>query len=129
MMILLPALAVAFAAFCVWLVVRIVNRRERWAKWTAVVMLLLPVLYVAGFGLAIRNAAVPFPRGYRPKGSGPHPCHSAFWPIGWLAEVLSDSDMWKTKIIFRYMDLWMPDGSIISVPTNADGSKSWLYAN
>ena len=35
-MILLPILAVAFAAFCVWLTARIVNRRERWAKWTAV---------------------------------------------------------------------------------------------
>ncbi len=28
--------AVAFAAFCVWLAVRLVNRRERWTKWTAV---------------------------------------------------------------------------------------------
>jgi len=52
MTILLPALAVAFAAFCVWLGVRIVNRRERWAKWTAVAMIALPVLYVASFGPA-----------------------------------------------------------------------------
>jgi hypothetical protein len=36
MSILIPALAVAFAAFCVWLGVRVYNRRERWAKWTAV---------------------------------------------------------------------------------------------
>lgn len=28
-----PALAVGFAAFCVWLGVRIINRKERWAKW------------------------------------------------------------------------------------------------
>ena len=34
MMVLLPVLAVALVAFCVWLTVRIVNRRERWAKWT-----------------------------------------------------------------------------------------------
>ena len=34
MTILLPAQGTAFAAFCVWLTVRIVNRRERWAKWT-----------------------------------------------------------------------------------------------
>jgi hypothetical protein len=27
---------VTFAAFCVWLAVRIVNRRERWAMWMAV---------------------------------------------------------------------------------------------
>ena len=32
---LLPTLAVAFAAFCVWLTVRIVNRREGRAKWIA----------------------------------------------------------------------------------------------
>ena len=28
---LLPAMCIAFAAFCVWLTVRIINRRERWA--------------------------------------------------------------------------------------------------
>jgi uncharacterized membrane protein len=38
MSIVLPALAVAFGAFSVWLAVRIVNRRERWAKWLAVVL-------------------------------------------------------------------------------------------
>lgn len=41
MTIILPSLAVAFAAFCVWLTVRIVNRRERWAKRTLAVMLIL----------------------------------------------------------------------------------------
>lgn len=52
MTIILPALAVAFAAVCVWLTVRIVNRRERWAKWTLAAVLSLPVLYVASFGPA-----------------------------------------------------------------------------
>ena len=33
--------AVVFAAFCVWLTVRIINRRERWAKWTAVALIVL----------------------------------------------------------------------------------------
>ena|SRR5579872_1743411 len=41
-----------FAAFCVWLTVRIVNQRERWAKWTLAVTLSLPVLYAASFGPA-----------------------------------------------------------------------------
>src|SRR5690242_3734333 len=52
MNILLAILAVAFAALCVWLSVRIVNRRERWAKWTWATVLGLPVLYVASFGPA-----------------------------------------------------------------------------
>jgi hypothetical protein len=47
---LLPALAVAFAAFCVWLTVRIVNRREQWAKRTLAGLIGLPVLYFASFG-------------------------------------------------------------------------------
>ncbi|HEY3965188.1 MAG TPA: hypothetical protein VGM05_11605 [Planctomycetaceae bacterium] len=50
MTILLPVLAVVFAAFCVWLTVRIVNRRERWAKWTLAGAVGVPVLYVASFG-------------------------------------------------------------------------------
>ena len=47
------ALALAvLAAFSVWLTVRIVNRRERWTKWTLAAVVALPVLYVASFGPA-----------------------------------------------------------------------------
>jgi hypothetical protein len=52
MSILLPALGVAFAAFCVWLRVRIVNRREPWAKRTLAVMLGVPLLYILSLGPA-----------------------------------------------------------------------------
>ena len=53
MTILLPILAVAFTAFCVWLAVRIMNRRERWAKRTLTLVVGLPVLYLVSFGSAI----------------------------------------------------------------------------
>jgi hypothetical protein len=36
MRIVLSALGTAFAGFCIWLAVRIYNRRERWARWTAI---------------------------------------------------------------------------------------------
>jgi len=49
--IVLPTLAVAFAAFCVWLGVRVFNRRERWAKWTAVGLVVM-LAYPMGFGPA-----------------------------------------------------------------------------
>jgi hypothetical protein len=52
MSIVLSCLAVAFAAFCIWLTVRIVNRRERRAKWTLAVVVGVPALYVASFGPA-----------------------------------------------------------------------------
>src|SRR5262245_32695841 len=48
----LSIFGVAYAAHCVWVTVRIVNRRERWAKRTLAVTLILPVLYVASFGPA-----------------------------------------------------------------------------
>ena len=53
MAIALAVTGVAFAAFCVWLTVRIVNRRERWAKWLLASLLFgFPLLYVASFGPA-----------------------------------------------------------------------------
>jgi hypothetical protein len=50
--ILLLILAVAFAAFCVWLTVRIVNRRERWAKRLAVTLVITFIIYpLSAFGV------------------------------------------------------------------------------
>jgi len=50
---IIAALAMAFAAFCVWLTVRIVNRRERWAKCTAVLVAIVALVgYPLSFGPA-----------------------------------------------------------------------------
>lgn len=50
MEIVLAILGVSYAAFCIWLTVRIVNRRERWAKRMLAVMAAVPVLYVLSSG-------------------------------------------------------------------------------
>ena len=42
----LPAVAVAFAASCVWLTVRVVNRGESWAKWTLLAVIVYAVYFV-----------------------------------------------------------------------------------
>jgi hypothetical protein len=42
----------AFVAFCVWLAMRIINRRERWTKWTLAATLCMPVVYVPSIGPA-----------------------------------------------------------------------------
>jgi hypothetical protein len=52
MTMILTTLAVTFVALCVWLTVRTVNKRERWAKWTLAAVVGLPVLYIASFGPA-----------------------------------------------------------------------------
>lgn len=47
----LSIFGIAFAAFCVWLGVRIVNRRERWVKWTAAGLLVATfVVYPLSIG-------------------------------------------------------------------------------
>src|SRR5258708_4393232 len=48
----LSIFGVAFAATCVWLTVRVINRHERWAKWTLTMVAALPVFYVLSFGPA-----------------------------------------------------------------------------
>ena len=53
MAILLLGLGVGLVALCIWLTVRIVNRKERWAKRALTALLVgTPVLYVASFVLA-----------------------------------------------------------------------------
>jgi hypothetical protein len=48
----LPAVAVALIAFYIWLTVRIVNRRERWAKRTALILGVLLIGYPLSIGPA-----------------------------------------------------------------------------
>ena len=52
MSVVLYFLAATFAAACIWLTVRIVNRRERWAKRTAVALVAALVGYPISFGPA-----------------------------------------------------------------------------
>jgi hypothetical protein len=48
----LATVGVTLAAMCIWLPVRIINRRERWAKWTLAAAVCVPLLYVFSFGPA-----------------------------------------------------------------------------
>jgi hypothetical protein len=52
MTIVVSSLAVAFASVCIWLTIRFVNRRERWAKKTLVAIIAVPMLYLLSFGPA-----------------------------------------------------------------------------
>ncbi len=49
---ILQVLAVAIAAFYVWMAVRIVNRRERWAKWTLTMTSVVSIRYPLSIGPA-----------------------------------------------------------------------------
>jgi hypothetical protein len=73
---LFPTLCVAFAAFCIWLSVRIVNQ-DRWAKRTLVWLAVsIPVLYVLGIGPAAKIAQI----------TGAYWLMLPYSPILWLAD-------------------------------------------
>jgi len=75
---ILAASATMLAAFCIWLTVRIINLRERWAKRTAVVTAGL-VLYILSFGPAWWLAN-------RCRWCYPGYC-AVYWPVGFVAGV------------------------------------------
>ena len=76
----LGVLAAAFAAFCVWLTVRIVNRRERWAKRLAVV---LAVATVVGYPLSIGPVAFLS----RHSNGLPEAIYAAYVPLQWVYDI------------------------------------------
>jgi hypothetical protein len=96
MSIILPTLAVGFAAFCVWLTVRIVNRRERWAKLTGVALVVL-VAYPLSIG------PVPALHYHLRLSKSLLPAIDAFyWPLIWLEyngpEQVRDLISWYVRL-------------------------------
>jgi len=112
MAIALSIIGAALAAFCVWLTVRIVNRRERWARWTALSLpIVLPLLYVFSFGPACWLAANDTQTGH---------AHSIYWLVG--ASVPSEHTLWG-DFVFWWGKLGIPDGHSVWVPLALDGTK------
>ena len=95
MTIVLAVLGVAFAAFVVWLAVRIVNRRERWAKRVAIALAVALVLYP----LSIGPATWLNDRGLLPASAVP----SIFRPLFWMYEPAPRSIRAATD---WYIGLW-----------------------
>ncbi len=129
MAIALPIFGVAFAAYCIWLGVRIVNRRERWAKWTLLGTIVgVPVLYVLSFGPACWWFGTPSDQsfgGIGPDGLAltPDPATEArqiYWPIGWVAlngpSSIERALGWYAKL----------GGHDVLVPTNAKRRGWWI---
>jgi hypothetical protein len=111
----LLVLGVAFAAFCVWLTVRIVNRRERWARRTALAMACLPILYVLSFGPACWMAATPRVAG---SADAPRMWMRFYFPMGALIHRTQSQD---SQPVRRWITWGAKKGGRVIVPVDASG--------
>jgi len=100
---LLLTLSTGFTASCIWLTVRIFNRRERWAKWTAAALVGAMLLYP----LSVGPAAALLTRQLRAHPAGPEwPLTAytrAYAPLGALAEIIG-----AKKLLRAYVEWWAP---------------------
>jgi len=107
----LTFLSVTYAAVGLWLAVRIVNRRERWAKWTATALIAAPILYVLSFGPACwivsRTQDHKMPAAYDP-----------FWEVVTRTGTLTD-------IAKGYAGIGMPQNGRVTFlpPGDPEGSQ------
>ena len=122
MTILLPTLAIAFAAFCVWLTVRIVNRRERWAKRTLAAVFAVPILYLTSFGLWCWIVS------HGTKESRLVGVPAVFEPLTWSfrAGPLGDALEWYTKLGAAGGSFWHCDGGLD--PDDNSISFNWCWS-
>jgi hypothetical protein len=100
-LIVLTALAVTFAATCVWLTVRIVNRRERWAKRTAVAITVATILYMLSTGPAAWIWVHAVPDSLSPRYRAV--METVYSPLGLL---FRHSNIIQ-RMAFAYQDLWV----------------------
>jgi hypothetical protein len=111
MTIILPALAVAFAAFCVWLGVRIVNRRDRWAKWSLAAVVGPPLLYILSFGpmcwYASRLIQIDDDR---------DKADLIGWPFIPLGKIAVDGPYLVRRMLVNYAVIGVPEGYVPLVP-------------
>jgi len=101
--VIISSLCLAFVAFIVWLTVRFVNRRERWAKRTGMILVALLVLYPLSFGPGCWWLSKPQERHGKGGTWIEYESPYAYWPIGWIAcngpESLKQRIVWYAKLL------------------------------
>jgi hypothetical protein len=117
--VLLQALAIALAAFSIWLAVRIVNRRERWAKWTAVGLVVLLLAYPLSFGPVCWLNSQPVTEKLRT----PPRAMIIYVPLCRLASsntVMGQALMW-------WVSFGLGGERSVKLPTTVSGLDEWRY--
>jgi len=108
----------AFAAVWIGLAVRIINRRDRWAKWTLAIVCAIPALYALSFGPACWRASRPFGKHGAIAGADDGRIPVIYWPL--CAEARHSSGI-PGKAINWYARVGMPPGRVIWLPNDSSG--------
>lgn len=98
------------------------EKRHGLRGWIAAAFL-LPVLYVASFGLACRIAAVPEHDLDEPNWTDPPAWLYAYQPIGWTSYKYSrakDAVQW-------FAGYFIPYGSGVLIPVDREGATAFFY--
>jgi hypothetical protein len=111
-----------YAAACVWLGVRIFNRRERWAKWSAALLAVTPALYVLSSGpltmVAFSNRlgeeSTVLPDGTMRLGVTQETSLGTWFPIAYAPLLWASEQEWGDPI-FWYWDVF-PNRQVVEGP-------------
>jgi uncharacterized membrane protein YidH (DUF202 family) len=100
MAVALSIFGVAFAAFCVWLTVRIVNRREKWAERTLAAALIVALI---GYPLSLGPFVWLRDHDHLGRDSADFILYSFYAPIVWI---YYNGPASIRDAIESYIDLW-----------------------
>jgi hypothetical protein len=103
----------AYAALCIWLGVRLFNRRERWAKWTAVALAIMPALYIlssgpmtiVGFRTRVKHTSTILPNGTSAIQASSETSLGKWFSIAYAPLVLAAEQAWGDSV-FSYWELF-----------------------
>jgi len=127
--IILIVVGVSFTALCVWLSVRIMNRRERWTRWTLALVLSAPAFYLASFGPVCwwMGTIVEEVEGGPRFGNNATYVSKLYWPIGWTVERFP-----SLRPFFAAYSHLLGNRSAVLLPvkgTGAEGTILWVQGS
>jgi len=96
---------VIFMAVLIWLTVRVINRRERWAKWSLAATLSMPMLYLASWPPVARLSAWLDSHGLLPDAMQ-GVMAIVYYPAGFT--VNGNPPAWLRDAMIWYLGIWSP---------------------
>jgi hypothetical protein len=108
-------IGVTYAAVCIWIGVRLFNRRERWVKGTALALAILPVLFalssgpmsMIGFESVVRHTPTVLPDGTTVMSASGETGISTWFPMAyaplfWVGEYTGGDFVFQYWMLFPH---------------------------